>query len=179
MKDAELLKLFHNIGKLKTTVRAGWLRCGVPDPESVAEHAFRAAFMAMIYGEILKLDTCKLLKMALLHDLAEAKIGDITPHDGLTIEEKRSLEEAAVKELLNKIPNGAEYIALWLEYDQQKSTEAKVLKNLDKLEMALQACEYQQTFPEKDLSEFLKDVEKQLNIDKVREIFKMIKKIEL
>ena len=154
MNYEKLIELFRNLGKLKTTKRAGWARVGVAKPESVADHTFRTAFMVMVLGDILKLDTEKLVRMALIHDLPEALVGDITPYDNLTIEEKRKKEVEAIKELLKDVPHGNEYVELWLEYDQQKSAEAKVLKNFDKLEMALQASEYKLVHPDKDLSEF-------------------------
>lgn len=170
-----LLELFHNVGQLKTLKRAGWNRVGIPEPESVADHVFRTAFIAMFLGDLLKLDTEKLIKMAMVHDLPEIITGDITPYDDLTVVEKRNKEVEAIKELLKEISNGNEYIDLWLEYDEQRSTEAKILKNIDKLEMAFQAIEYKNQYPNKNLTEFFEDVEKQINIDEVRKLYEILK----
>ena len=65
---------------LKTTKRTGWVRQGVHHPESIADHMYRMSLMAMIssFGDG-TLDTNKCIKLALIHDLAEAKVGDITP----------------------------------------------------------------------------------------------------
>ena len=63
-----------------------------------------------------------------------------------------------------------------MEYDKQKSDEAKALKNFDKLEMALQASEYELAHPNKDLSEFFIDVERHINIPEARKIFEFIRK---
>ena len=85
LKDiSSLLHFFREAGKLKTLVRAGWTRKGVPAPESVAEHSFRMVLMAMVLGDRQDLDTLKLVKMCLIHDLPEVIAGDITPHDGIT-----------------------------------------------------------------------------------------------
>ncbi len=170
-----MLDLFHKTGKLKTIPRAGWLRCKVNNPESVADHTFRTAFMAMILGDILKLNTEKLLKMALLHDLPEIITGDITPFENLSLDEKRTKEQDAISELFLSIPNGDEYKTLWLEYAHEQSSEAILIRNLDKLEMALQASEYQKIDPGLNLNEFVSDAENQINIEEVKILFEMIK----
>ena len=72
-----LIDFFHEIGSLKDLKRTGWLMRKVSNPESVADHSFRTAVMALILAPRLKLNTEKCLKMAVLHDLAEARIGDI------------------------------------------------------------------------------------------------------
>jgi 5'-deoxynucleotidase YfbR-like HD superfamily hydrolase len=171
MDSRALLKLFHDLGKLKTLTRQGWLRVGITNPESVADHSFRTAFIAMMIGEQLSLDIVKVLKMSLLHDLAEIVIGDITPYDKLTVDEKRSREDKAVLGLLSGIPNYEEYLSIWREYSEQKNNEAALVRNIDKLEMALQASEYQREFPELDLTEFLEDAENYINIPMVKELF--------
>jgi 5'-deoxynucleotidase YfbR-like HD superfamily hydrolase len=60
---------------------------------------------------------------------------------------------------LREVPNRDRYLALWQEFACGQSTEAKLVKNVDKFEMALQAYEYQKAHPELDLAEFLEDAE--------------------
>jgi 5'-deoxynucleotidase YfbR-like HD superfamily hydrolase len=175
MKDAELLEFFHDVGKLKSLKRSGWLRTDISNPESVAEHSFRTAVMAMVLGDILELDTNKLLKMALLHDMPEILTGDITPLDEMNEDEKRKGESKAVKEILKDIPNADEYIALWYEFEKQQSPEAKLIKNLDKLEMALQAAEYYEEFSHWELFAFIRDAENRIDIPEVRNLFEKIR----
>jgi putative hydrolase of HD superfamily len=175
MDYGELAILFHKIGELKNLKRKGWIRHGISEPESVADHAFRVAFMAMILGDIMKLDSYKLLKMAIIHDLAEIKAGDITPFDSITISEKRRMEKEGLSELLRDVPNLKVYLDLWIEYEEQKSKEAIILKNIDKLEMAFQAKEYQMTLPEKDLSEFIFEAEEFIEIPEIRKLIFEIK----
>ena len=164
------LALFHKIGMLKKIKRSGWIRHNIPDPESVADHSFRTAFIAMMLGDALNVDTLKLLKMALIHDMGEVVAGDITPYDGVEREEKRRKEEEGLRQLLEGVPNGNQYMNLWKEYEDQKSGEAKILKNIDKLEMAIQAMEYQEDFPDEDLSEFILEAEKGINIPEIQDL---------
>jgi 5'-deoxynucleotidase YfbR-like HD superfamily hydrolase len=181
MSAFELLKLFQEINKLKTTVRTGWYRNGVEKPESVADHTYRTAVISMILSDNLQLDTEKVLKMALLHDLAEAVVGDITPYDNLPLEEKLKKEEIAVYGLLREVPNRDRYLALWQDYVSDQSAEAKLVRNVDKFEMALQAYEYQKVNPGLDLAEFLDDAEGSIGVPGVQilfdEIVKRMKKL--
>ena len=66
---------------LKTTKRTGWVMRGVHSPESIADHMYRMSLMSMIASfSDGRLDTNRCIQLALIHDLAEAKVGDITPH---------------------------------------------------------------------------------------------------
>lgn len=155
MRTDDLVELFHNIGKLKNIKRTGWINNSIEKPESVADHCFRVAFIAMIIGDSLDLDTNKMIRMALLHDIGEAKVGDITPHMGITKEEKHTLEKKAIKSILSNLDNKNQYIELWDEYEEGSTIEAQILNNIDKFEMALQAIEYHEKSPRKNLNEFL------------------------
>jgi len=138
MKD---LDFFSEVGKLKEVPRTGWQIYSVADPETVTDHAFRVAVMALHYC---KENTLRCVGMALVHDLPEVITGDIAVRNkkqdqDVTDEEKRRLEQAAAKQLFEKQP---ELYDLWLEYDENKTPEAKLVHDLDKVEMVLQALEY-------------------------------------
>ena len=124
--------------KLKHTPRRGWLRAGVPQPESVAAHAWGVAWLALVLCPE-ELDQGRALALAIIHDLAEVKTGDITPHDGIDRAEKRRLERAAAASLFADHPR---LWALWEDYARQGSPEARFVHDLDKLDMALQARRY-------------------------------------
>jgi 5'-deoxynucleotidase YfbR-like HD superfamily hydrolase len=175
MNAIALSYLFHRVGRLKRLIRSGWLRHNIPEPESVADHSFRTVFMAMVLGDILDVDSEKLLRMAVLHDLAEVMAGDITPHNGISREEKRKMEEEGLRKLLGDIPNANSYIKLWLEYEARKSKEAKILREIDKLEMAISAVEYQKMSPEEDLYEFIKEADSQIKSPEIRLLLKEVK----
>ncbi|KAH9479859.1 5'-deoxynucleotidase HDDC2 [Psilocybe cubensis] len=107
---------------------------------------YRMAMLAML-SEDSKLDISKCVMMALVHDLAEAQVGDIAPREGIPKAEKHRLESEAmhniVHDMLHNSPAAQKINALWMEYEDGKSPEAKFVKDLDRFEMASQALEYE------------------------------------
>lgn len=142
--------------RLKTTKRAGWVKRDVKDPESISDHMYRMGLMALISSDLPGVDRDKCIKMAIVHDIAEAIVGDITPDDGVPKLEKSRREREALDhmcKLLGEGPRAKEIHELWLEYEENSTLEAKVVKDFDKVEMILQALEYE-TEQGKDLDEF-------------------------
>lgn len=127
--------------RLKAVPRAGWLRVGVTHPESVAAHAWGIAWLVLALCPP-HLDRGLALTLATLHDLAEARVGDITPHDGVPKAEKRRREVEALGEMLAPLPHAAELTERWWDYELGRTPEGRWVKALDKLEMALQAAVY-------------------------------------
>jgi putative hydrolase of HD superfamily len=142
--DAALLRFFHLAGRLKETPRAGWALRGIADPESVAEHSHRMALLALVLAPRAEppLDAARCVSMVLVHDLAEALVGDITPFDGVEAEEKRRREEEAMRTLAALAGDDA-LLDLWREYAAAETPEARFVKELDRLETVLQASEYE------------------------------------
>ncbi|KAJ1674464.1 hypothetical protein EV182_003222, partial [Spiromyces aspiralis] len=86
--------------------------------------------------------------IAIVHDLAESMVGDITPHDGVTKEDKFAMEKRAmdsIVELLEHSEQAQEMRSLWLEYEQSETREAQFVHDLDKCEMIIQALEYEKS----------------------------------
>jgi putative hydrolases of HD superfamily len=139
-------------GRLKSIPRTGWLDSGVENPESVADHSYRTALAAMILSDNMGLDTCKVIRIALLHDLAEAEIGDITPQRKKP--DHRELENTTMKRILKAFSRDQreKYWETWHEYQNGSSPEACLVHEVDKIEMLLQAYEYQsqEEIPELD-----------------------------
>lgn len=85
--------------------------------------------------------------MAIVHDLAEALAGDITPFDGVTDTDKHAKEAAALQRMLASVGPGVAAAALieglWQEYEEGTTPEALAVKDLDKFEMIVQADEYE------------------------------------
>ena len=123
---------------LKHTPRRGWQRAGLADPESVASHSYGMALLGLALCPP-GLDRARVLALCLLHDLPEALVGDITPHDGIDREEKIRRERIAAARLLGGQP---ELWGLWEDYEQDRSAEAHFVHALDKLDMGLQALRY-------------------------------------
>lgn len=154
------LGFFRTVGKLKTLKRTGWVNNDVFEPESVADHMYRMAMLGFLISDT-AVDKDRLIKVCLVHDLAEAVVGDITPLDGVSKEEKRRLEETAMKQILGDIGNdtvAAELMALWLDYEEGTGPEAAVARQLDKYEMIVQADEYERA-QGKTLDSFFKSTE--------------------
>lgn len=156
VNPANALAFFDTVGKLKTLKRTGWVQNGIPLPESVADHMYRMSMLTfMIVDPAVKKDF--LMKICMVHDLAESRVGDITPHDGVSKEEKRRLEETALRNIVAEVENenvSAEILSLWLEYEEGTSYEAELARQLDKFEMIVQANEYEIANPDKRLESF-------------------------
>lgn len=129
--------LFEEALRLKEIVRAGWVRAGIGTPESVADHSWGMALLGLVLCPD-DLDRERVLALAIVHDLAEVRVGDITP-DEMPREVKRDRERIAAAALLREHPR---LWALWEDYEQARSPEAKFVHELDKLEMGLQALRY-------------------------------------
>ena len=158
----DVLTISKYVGDLKTVPRTGWVNRKVPSRiESVAEHSYRTAVMGLLLNDE-SLDVGRVVSIALVHDLAESIVGDITPDQGMSDEDKRKHEEDAMKTILiGKLKAPAAYgkvMELWQEYEDRKTPEGKTVKDLDRLEMVLQANEYEIRHPELDLSDFFNSV---------------------
>ncbi|XP_021755285.1 HD domain-containing protein 2 homolog [Chenopodium quinoa] len=139
----DFLTLCH---RLKTTKRKGWINHRIKGPESIADHMYRMALMGLIAGDIPGVNRERCIKMAVVHDIAEAIVGDITPSDGIPKEEKSRMEQEALNEMCEVLGGGMradEIKELWTEYENNSSLEANLVKDFDKVEMILQALEYE------------------------------------
>ena len=138
----------HIIEKLKTTPRTGWLNENVNNPESIADHMYRMSLITMFCSDT-TMDKTHAMKIALVHDLAEAIVGDITPLDNIPKEKKSKMELDAMVEICERIlpPTmqmvGADIMKLFLEYENKSSAEARFVKDVDKYELVLQTFEYE------------------------------------
>ncbi|GAB4528942.1 MAG: hypothetical protein Fur0018_15290 [Anaerolineales bacterium] len=144
--DQPLIHAYYAANQLKRLYRQGWLQHGVPPErcESVAAHTFGVALLALwlIPEHYPHLDLLKAVQMALIHDLGEAFVGDLTPRDGVSSAEKHRREAEAIARLLEGLPNAAPLFALWQEYEASETPEAQLIHQLDRLEMGLQASVY-------------------------------------
>ena len=161
VSPSRALDFFAIVGKLKTLKRTGWVQNEIPLPESVADHMYRMSMLSFLITDA-QVNRDELIKICLMHDLAEAKVGDITPHDGVSKEEKRRLEETALRQILSDIGQESisdEMLRLWMAYEEGNSHTANVAKQLDKFEMIVQADEYEEANPGKRLDSFFASTE--------------------
>ncbi|MGH2532544.1 MAG: HD domain-containing protein [Thermomicrobiales bacterium] len=189
LSDAEaagLARFLHRAGRLKVAARTGWLDRGIPpeSAESVADHTFRTALLAWLAADA-GLDRDRVLKLALIHDLAEAVTGDLPPYNPDLLPDeanddarrtfldqrhirdeartafKRDAEAAAMADLTADLPPdlAAEINALWHELEDGTSPEARFVKQADKLETYLQSREYLADDPDRPMASFAAEVD--------------------
>ena len=157
MDGDALLDVFVETTNLKRVPRAGWLQRGVPRVESVAEHSFGVAFVALALVDLVNsesdrgsgqaaLDLEKVLAMALLHDLAEVRLTDLPVSAVQLFPEaaKSRAEASAIGDLLAPLPAAGRWAALWQEFEDRSTPEGQLVRDADKLEMMVQCLRYEQ-----------------------------------
>ena len=158
-----LLDTLLAANNLKTTPRMGWVLRGVAEAESVAEHSYGVAFVALALADVAEasgegdgFDRGKLLSMALLHDLAESVISDLPlpAQRFFPAGAKATAERAALSELLAGLPGSQGLLALWEEFEEGSGPEARVVRDADRLDMLLQAFVYIERTGNRALAEF-------------------------
>lgn len=106
---------------------------------------YRMSLLSFLIPEASGLDRIKCMKLALIHDLAEAIVGDITPYCGIARDEKQRREKQAIVEISNLVPkiSGEEIMQLFHEYEEQQTPESHWVKDCDRYDMIQQAFEYE------------------------------------
>lgn len=137
MNPSELLKIMTVAEKLKCNTRHSYTSSG--RRESVAEHCWRTALMAMlIEKEFPRADMNKVIKMILIHDLGEAFTGDIPCFNKTSADESK--ENYALDNWVRTFPDPErqQWQELYKEMNELKTLEARIYKALDKMEAVIQ-----------------------------------------
>jgi 5'-deoxynucleotidase len=175
-----LLSFFRIVCNLKTIKRSGWIhKSNITSPESVADHSYSMCMMSMILAEIINLDSGHIMKMVIIHDLAESLVGDHMPDD-ISSEKKQLVEDKAMKKIISKLPNSLRknYLNIWNEYNDNITVNAKFVHNMDKLEMALQAKEYEfEGYPKEVLQPFIKSATDYISNERFDLVFEILQAI--
>lgn len=155
----QLVGFWHLAEKLKEEKRRGWIETlDLARVESVADHSFGVALLALFEGERRGYDVGRILRLAIIHDLDEAITGDLTPENkrGLGTKRVRRDRRLAVERILAQMPAKVRAACrlLWRDLDNRRSREARLVHDLDKLEMALQAHEYGKQFGRTKIARF-------------------------
>lgn len=190
----DTLAFLEEAWQLKDQVRAGWLLRGVPDPESVADHCWGTALLVALFADSEGIDRTRAMEIALLHDVAEARTGDIPtrvrPEDRqVTPEEKRRREYEAMETILAPIRTGDWVMERFSDYEERRTPEARFVADMNLVDMVLQALRYRREgrydrtsdtldpakgeFP--GLSEFFATAEPRLSTDTGRRLFATIR----
>ncbi len=173
MDPEKLIDLFLEAATLKRMPRTGWGMRGVTPVESVAEHSFGVAFVALALADCLQasarrsgaagtgqaggtsLDVEKVLIMAVLHDLAEVRLTDL-PASAVRLiprQIKSRAEAGVVVDMLASLPSGTRLVTIWNEFEDESSPEGRLVRDADKLEMMVQCLRYEMA-GSKGLDEF-------------------------
>jgi len=157
-----LLTALRLADRLEVMPRMGWIVSRVPQPESVAAHSYGVCLTAMLLMDAVAqrtppppMDRARVLEIAIVHDLAEALTTDIPAPVKRRIGKAviHEVERAATAELLAGVD--PRYVALWEEYAEGQTLEARVVKAADKVQMMVKVLQYERT-GQGDLSRFWK-----------------------
>ncbi len=133
-----IVNFLFEVGMLKKTPRSGYFFLG-SGVESVAEHIMRMTCIGYVMGKLHEnIDEGKLIKMCLLHDLAEARTGD---HNYVNKKYVSVDEEKAISDLSGELPFSSEIIALYKEFNECKTDESLLANDADQIEHILQLKE--------------------------------------
>lgn len=147
----DLIASLETVYQLKTIPRSGWLQSGViPEGvESIASHSYGMSILILyLRTELVAngVNVERALNMALIHDIAESIVGDLTPHDNVSEADKFEAEAKAFKQIVRGVTEGKYFQDLWEDFESIKSLEAQVVKRIDKLDMLIQAYLYEKKY---------------------------------
>jgi putative hydrolase of HD superfamily len=141
-----MLSTLIELQRLKRLDRTGWTLRGLPNgTESVAAHSFGVGVTAMLLADRcaahgVTVDVEKLLRMALLHDWAETRVGDMPRTATLYFgsEARKHAETAAFTDIVTPIDPAGSYANLYDDYERRQSLEARLVKAADVLDLLIQ-----------------------------------------
>ena len=156
-KIRNAMKFYLLATKLKYKIRSGWdenhWNVDSKRIESIAEHIYGTLILAISLNSEFELefDMEKVLMMLTIHEIGEVLIGDITPFDKITIQEKAKIEHIAMKNVLGDLLKKEEMFDLLIEFDSHNTKESKFAYLCDKIEADIQAKIYQDMGYQHDL----------------------------
>jgi putative hydrolase of HD superfamily len=176
-RNETLLELLLELQTLDRVPRMGYLLRGVSDPESITEHSWHVAFLVWALGpRVPGLDLLRALEIALVHDLAEVRTGDLPRVAKRYF--AHGTQEAAEREVIDELsgPLAGRAAELMAEYRAAETPEARLVKACDKLQLMIKVAAYER-WGAGWLGEFWENPENfpELGIDAVRELFEELK----
>jgi len=148
-KNFEIFRFYYLNRVLKQKVRSGWdenhWNISNDRIEKISEHCVGTIALAIALKSEFEfdIDLNKVISILCVHEVGEIKIGDITPFDGITPEQKQEIEHKAIIEIIGNLSNGDNIINSIFEFDKRETNEAKFAHYCDKLEADIQAKVYQ------------------------------------
>jgi putative hydrolase of HD superfamily len=141
-----MLSTLIELQRLKRLDRTGWTLRGLPNgTESVAAHSFGVSVTAMLLADKfmaqgIVVDIEKVLRIALLHDWAEVRVGDMPRTATLYFgaETRKQAETAAFSDVVKAVDDDGSYVNLYNDYERRESLEARLVKAADILDLLIQ-----------------------------------------
>lgn len=167
MDEEKIVDFLLNAYKLKEIERKGWIKkVKIAKPESVASHSFGMLLIAYLLG---KKGT---FGSILIHDLAESLIGDLTPEEK-TLKMKKK-EMVILNNLIKTLPNNLSSKLLKDLYNLRRNS---ILKEIDRLDLAIQALYYKnQGYDKEKLKEFIYSADAEIKSKNLKKIMNVVKK---
>lgn len=179
MNIKKTVNFIFELNQLKRQVHSGWLHAGVTRPDTIAEHAMRAAQIGYILAEMEgDANPEKVCTMLIIHDNGEARIGDQNKISASYFSNKSAEKKAFSCQLDNL---GKDLKDKWQkyfnEYENRKTKEGIIAKDADWLETAFQAKEYLD-LGHKSVIDWINNVEKAIETNSAKKLLKEMKKTE-
>ncbi len=164
---------------LERKKREGFRTQGVESPGSIAEHILTTVHLARIIGYYEGADIAKCINMALFHDNGEARIGDIDKFSEKYLGKPIEAEKKAIEDQVKRLPKelGNEMVSLFIEKEERKTLEAKVVQDADWIECAAQAKIYSDR-GYKEFMAWIEDIENSVATNTAKELVKELKKTD-
>ena len=162
-----MLDILIELQRLKRLERTGWTLRGLPNgTESVAAHSFGVSITAMMLADEvnargLPVECERVLRMALVHDWAETRVGDMpkTATGYFGADARKRAETLAFADIVKGAGNASEYQTVYQDYEERNSLEAQLVKAADIIDLLVQAYALERSGA-KGLDEFWQVVER-------------------
>lgn len=175
MKENEIINYFFELGMLKKIYHNGPQAAGVKNPDTVAEHIYRAAVIGFVLGEMEGISGEKVAMIVLFHDNPESRIGDHNKIAQRYIDREKA-EKKVFGDQINTLPSpiAKKIEKFWNKQVDKKSKEGLLAYEADLIETALQAKEYLDTgYPTKG---WITNVKKNLKSKSAKALLKQLEK---
>lgn len=186
MKNKELdgiLAFMLRADELKEVDRTGWTIAKVDKHENVGDHSYSTALLSYLVADSVGLDAERCAMMGLVHDINEILTTDIATRYDKRLQTiapnlKRKMERLNELKLIRALGNSgkSQMRSLLDEYYKQQTKEAKLVKQLDKLDYIIQISHYSSKIKDNErIEEFFKTADRAINIPEVRYIYDKIR----
>ncbi|MBU0576955.1 HD domain-containing protein [Patescibacteria group bacterium] len=175
MNNKKLLNFIFELGQLRHIKREGWRIVNIANPESVADHALRAAQIGFFLAKMEKYENpYEVVTMVVFHDIGECRVGDINKVGNRYVDAN---EEKAVKDQLRPLDDRQELYELWKQTEHRSSIPGVIAKDADYLEQAIAAKEYLEV-GYKLSADWIKNVKKHLQTKSGKILLKEMEKVK-